>query len=111
MATAIPFKAVVDKQLTVETMVQNAFADWMEGIGPLSDSGKMVSHPAYRRIVSLGEGAIPVILRFLQKEPSLLAWALFDITGVNPVRPSDYGKIDKITKAWLKWGRKNKYIR
>ena len=44
------------------------------------------------------------------KKPSLLAWALFDITKVNPVRPADYGKIDKITKAWLKWGKKNRYI-
>ena len=58
----------------------------------------------------MGKASIPCILGELKREPSLLAWTLFDITGENPVQPADYGKIDKITKAWLKWGRKNKYI-
>lgn len=94
----------------IESRLLRDFAEWMRGIGPLSDTRKIMSHPAYARIVSLGKEGIPVILRQLEREPSFLVWALFDITGQNPVRAADNGKIDKITKAWLKWGRKNKYI-
>ena len=111
MATIAPSKAVVAKQLTVEALVQSYFLEWMDAIAFTSDSSKMVCHPAYKRIVSLGEPAIPAILQSLRKKPSLLAWTLFDITGVNPVRPSDYGKLDKITKAWLKWGKQHKHIK
>lgn len=111
MRTAPPSKAVVATRFSVETAVQSSFKEWMDAVAVTSDASKMVSHPAYKRIVALGEPAIPAILQSLRKEPSLLAWALFDIAGVNPVPPADYGKIDKITKAWLKWGRKNQYIK
>jgi hypothetical protein len=32
-------------------------------------------------------------------------WALPDITGENPVAPSDAGNIRKMSEAWLTWGR------
>lgn len=95
----------------IEARISAAFTEWMRGIGPISDPKKIVAHPAYKRIVSTGKAGIPAILRRLEREPSMLAWALFDITGENPVRAADSGKIDKITKAWLKWGKKNKYIK
>ncbi len=83
---------------------------WMEETGPVSDASQIVSHPAYKRIVGMGREGIPIILRQLEREPSLLAWALFDITGIVPVTSSDYGNLERITQGWLKWGRKNKYI-
>jgi hypothetical protein len=111
MSLAIPHTdASIGPPVTVEATLLSNFAEWMDGVAIISDATQIESHPAYKRIVSMGEDAVPVILRSLEKEPSLLAWALFDITGVNPVQPADYGKIDKITKAWLKWGRENKYI-
>jgi hypothetical protein len=112
MPPAIPrIEASVDLPQTVEAKLLSNFTEWMDGIAVISDANQIESHPAYKRIVSMGEAVVPVILRSLEREPSLLAWALFDITGVNPVRPADYGKIDKITKAWLKWGRKNKHVK
>ena len=110
VATVARLKTVVATQAATETLVRNNYAEWMDAVAVVSDSSQMVSHPAYLRIVALGDAAIPCILRSIRKKPSLLAWALFDITKVNPVRPADYGKIDKITKARLKWGKKNKYI-
>ena len=110
MATASQSKVSDVGKLTVESMVQRNFTEWMNAIAITSDATRMVTHPAYTRIVALGDPAIPVILQSLRRKPSLLAWVLFDITKVNPVRPADNGKIDKITKAWLKWGKKHKYI-
>ena len=80
-------------------------SNWMNGVGPSSDPRVLVSHPAYREIVRYGRQAVPYILRDLAKAPSLLAWALFDITGENPVPSSANGNVKKITKAWLAWGR------
>ncbi len=81
---------------------------WLMGLGPTSDPREMTAHPAFKAMVAHGDAAIPFILRHLKQSPSLLAWALFDITGLNPVKPSDSGNLRKITNAWLKWGKMNK---
>jgi len=95
-----------------EPLTQTGFdtlaLQWLIGIGPSSNPSEMTAHPAYREIVEHGDAAIPFILRHLKQSPSLLAWALFDITGLNPVKPSDSGNLRKITNAWLKWGMINK---
>jgi len=83
-----------DQETALESEPLRNFAQWMEGVGPISDPRKIAAHPAYTRIVDMGKPAISIILRHLKGEPSLLAWTLFDITGTNPVRPSDSGKID-----------------
>jgi hypothetical protein len=112
MSSAMESRAAAerDQETALESELLRNFAQWMEGVGPISDPRKIAAHPAYTRIVDMGKPAIPIILRHLKREPSLLAWTLFDITGTNPVRPSDSGKIDQITKTWIKWGKGNKYI-
>lgn len=97
---------------THEPLTQAGFdalaVQWLVGLGPTSDPREMTAHPAFKAIVVHGDAAIPFILRHLKQSPSLLAWALFDITGLNPVKPSDSGNLRKITNAWLKWGIMNK---
>jgi hypothetical protein len=110
MSSAMQSGIPADPDTAIESELLGNFAQWMEGIGPSSDVNKIVSHPAYKRIVAMGEPAIPAILHYLERAPSLLAWALFEITGTNPVPPPDYGNLKRITRAWLKWGKKNRYI-
>lgn len=81
--------------------------EWVRGVGPVSNTQEMISHPAYKTIVAYGSEATPFILQHLKHGPSLLAWALFDIVGINPVHPSESGNLKKVTKAWLKWGKKH----
>ncbi len=45
---------------------------WRKGIRFESSSTRIVSHPAFHRIVAMGKPAIPLILRELEKEPSFL---------------------------------------
>ena len=76
----------------------------------LSDPGKIMAHPAMRAIVALGEQVVPMILRDLQSETSLVVWALPEITGENPAPPTVHGgfiKCDVAAQidAWLRWGR------
>lgn len=84
--------------------------EWLCGMGYGSNPAALTSHPSYKAIVGYGSDAIPFILAQLKRAPSLLSWTLFDITGDNPVKPSEHGNVVKITRAWLKWGKKKKLI-
>lgn len=76
--------------------------------GPASSISRIVTHPAYLEIISLGEKMIPFILRDLQKEPNHWFVALKILARqFSPVKPQDAGNMKKMTEAWLEWGRKN----
>ncbi|MFN0056315.1 MAG: hypothetical protein ACKV0T_29570, partial [Planctomycetales bacterium] len=64
---------------------------------------------AYQQIIGLGTDAVPFILAELEREPDHWFWALFAITGVDPVPTSSRGKVHEMRKAWLKWGMQNGY--
>lgn len=85
-------------------------AQWAEETAPLSDSTKIAMHPAYQEIIGMGQAAVPLILRDLAKQTRHWSAALRAITGVNPVKPEQYGNIPAITAAWLKWGHEQGYL-
>ena len=70
---------------------------------------ELVMHPAYQRIIGMGEKAIPMLLRELDEHPDHWFWALEAITGAHPVFPSQQGKIDEMAKEWLHWAEENGY--
>jgi len=75
---------------------------WSWDTRVLSDPAKIMGHPAMREIIAMGNEVVPIILRDLRDQPSLLVWALPKIVGANP--PFE-GNNDKMIEAWLKWGR------
>jgi hypothetical protein len=109
--------ATTPKQQTAETQATESIeqrfrrleAIWEADTLYLSNARKIIEHPAFQEIISLGEAVIPLMLRDLQKEPSEWVWALPRITGVNPVSPADGGNFRKMAEVWLKWGRENGY--
>lgn len=75
----------------------------------LSDPIAMSVHPSMAAIASLGEDVVPLVLEELEKEPSHLFMVLPAITGENVYIPEeDYGKVDRIVGAWLRWGKERK---
>lgn len=62
-------------------------------------------HPSYARIIGIGQPAVPLILRSLKQQPNDWFYALRAITGANPVRSADAGDMQKMSQAWLAWGR------
>lgn len=88
---------VLAEQWYIETMLLSSYIE-------------KILHPAYQKILTLNEAAIPLILRELQDEPNDWFWALRIITDDDPVRPEDAGDMTAMADAWLKWGRSKGYI-
>lgn len=84
--------------------------EWKKETQYVSSITDIAMHPAYQRIVGLGNQAIPLILQSLAREPSHWFWALRAITGADPVPPQARGKVREMAQAWLRWGRENGWI-
>ncbi len=84
---------------------------WKLDVGPLSSVTEMAMHPAYQQIIGLGHEAVSLILRELQNERDHWFWALRAITGVDPVESAHRGRVEEMTRAWLRWGREQGLLR
>ncbi len=79
--------------------------EWLQERSRGADVAGMVAHPAYQRIIEMGQDAVPLILQELQKRPDHWFPALYAITGANPVPVNAQGNLSMMTDAWLNWGR------
>jgi hypothetical protein len=109
--TTVPLRQTPDGQPkeTVEVRFRRLEAAWIAEVGHSSSPNVLCGHPAFQEIIGLGAAVVPLMLRDLAERPRLWVWALPQITGANPVPPSDRGNIHKMTEAWLRWGKENGY--
>ena len=89
---------------------EELFQKWQTETALLSSGTTIVSHAAYKQIIEMGEVVIPFILMQLQKNPQHFFFALYQITGENPVPLSHAGNLEKMTADWLDWGYKKGYF-
>ena len=75
--------------------------DWYAATGNWSSPSKRYMHASYQRIIGLGPDVVPVLLRDL---PHDWFYALWAITGQNPIQPADRGNIHAMARAWRQWG-------
>ena len=83
---------------------------WREETRTVSSTTDRALHPAYQDIIGMGERALPFIFREMRERGGHWFWALRHITHENPVSPDDAGRIQKMTEAWLRWGREHRYL-
>lgn len=83
--------------------------EWRRDTGMLSIVSKIFMHPAYQRIIGMGQPVVPLIMRELEREPDHWFWALNAITGANPIQAQQKGSLNQMAQAWLEWGRENGY--
>ncbi len=76
----------------------------------LSSMSKKLAHPAYQKIIALGEPAIPLILRELRDRPGFWFEALKAITRQSPVPPDERTDARQVRERWLNWGKEKRYI-
>ena len=73
------------------------------------DIAQMTRHPAYQRIIAMGDPAVPWLLHRLATKPDHWFVALSTITGARPVPPESRGRIKAMIQAWLDWGSQQGY--
>ncbi|AFY69548.1 hypothetical protein Pse7367_1254 [Thalassoporum mexicanum PCC 7367] len=76
---------------------------WREETACFSSITKIIKHPAYQEIINIGAEAVPLILNDLEKEPDHWFYALYKITGTNPVSPDS--NFEQAAQEWLQWGK------
>jgi hypothetical protein len=91
----------------LESRFQQLAAEWRRDVGPLSSVSKIVQHPAYQAIIALGQDAVPLILRELERQPDHWFTALRALTGADPIAPEERGRMDRMAAAWVRWGREH----
>src|SRR5438034_10855059 len=78
---------------TIEKRFRRLESLWTAETGHLSSTTKIVDHPAFLEILTLGPAVIPLMLRDLEARPRLWVWALPRIVGFDPIPESDRGNI------------------
>ena len=96
---------------TAEQRFKKLANTWKSETELFSKISKRVMHPAYQKIIGMGEAAIPLILNDLAKHgPDDWFWALTAITDANPIGEAQAGNMAAMTEAWLQWGRNAGYL-
>lgn len=113
--TDAPMPSQVKHEFTgirLEEEFQRLARVWKCETGHLSIPAQIIRHPAYRSIVDMGELAIPLILKDLQKRPDHWFSALSEISGESPhISDEDMGNMKAMSEIWIEWGKCNLYIR
>lgn len=88
----------------------NLFQNWKSETLLSSNGREIVEHPSYDRIIELGEQVVPFILIKLKEDPHHLFYALYKITGENPVQSNNIGDLNKMAADWIDWGIHKGYL-
>ena len=84
--------------------------EWKSGTAGLSSPRAIAGHPAYQKIIAMGEPALPLIFRDLKSNGGWWYPALRTLTGANPVPEQAKGEPPLNDAAWLHWGQEHGYI-
>ncbi len=82
---------------------------WSQEVKTLSDIDAICTHPAYQQIIGMGETALPLIFREVQRGEDYWFWALKAITGDDPVPEEDRGRITVMKRHWVRWANEHGY--
>jgi hypothetical protein len=83
---------------------------WKKETCHLSSMQQIVLHPAYQKIIGMGERVLCMLLEKMRSCPDHWGWALTAITGEDPVSEEDVGRVDRIAAAWAEWGKDRGYL-
>ncbi|XZN99144.1 MAG: hypothetical protein ACM65K_13065 [Microcoleus sp.] len=84
-------------------------SDWEKEVAGLSSTAQMSQYPAYQEIINMGTKIVPLLLLELKKNPVYWLSALGAITGENPIKPEQRGRVKQMASAWIEWGRNQGY--
>jgi len=106
--------SVIKKPPLVDPKTAEEFSalakQWKQDTAIISNLSKIVMHPAYQRIMGMGDKVLPLILREMNERPGHWFWALHNLVpnGQDPAEGVETTK--EARDAWLKWGRANNLL-
>lgn len=95
--------ASLQEQAQLTRTFQDLLETWRRETWFLPYIQQRILHTAYQRIIGMGWGAVPLILRELEQRHDHLLWALQAITREDPA--SHTHDLQAGVAAWLQWGR------
>jgi hypothetical protein len=99
-------------KIAAEQRFKKLATTWKSETELVSKVTKRILHPAYQKIIGMGESALPFILKDLMENgPDDWFWALTAITDENPIHKEIAGNMAAMTEAWLQWGRNAGYLK
>jgi hypothetical protein len=101
----------VDDAVHLESLERefNELADrWERKTGGHSSPIKRYMDEDYQTIMTMGEAAIPLILKRLETKPNYWFWALKHFARKDAARGVD--NFGDAVRAWLDWGKENGYV-
>jgi hypothetical protein len=111
-AHQLPDGTRVEVMVRDEQRFRNLASAWKAETKFLSNITNKVMHPAYQKIIGMGESSVPLILEDLADNgPNDWFWALTAITDENPITKEIAGNMAAMTEAWLQWGKKAGYLK
>lgn len=103
---------LISEDLKQSIQFQSLRATWRAERGITSSIHDMCTTPAYLKIIGMGKTAVPLLIGQLREEgtkPDHWFFALNCITGEDPVRPEDRGRMAKMSEAWIAWAEQQAY--
>ncbi|MFB8798726.1 MAG: hypothetical protein U7126_31880 [Microcoleus sp.] len=108
-----PAQNILNKSAEISAEVVDRFyalaSDWEKEVAGLSSTAQMSQHPAYLEIINMGRKIVPLLLSELKRNPLYWLSALSAITGENPIKPEQRGRVKQMASAWIDWGRNQGY--
>ncbi len=100
-----------EQRRTVEQQFRELADRWSALTHFRSNMATLRRQHLYHDITGLGEPAVPLILRELERRPSV-SWfgILNEITGEDPVPAESAGHVAAMADSWLEWGRRRGYL-
>jgi hypothetical protein len=103
--------AAPDDVRALEERFREQAEKWDLETAHMSSPLQRMMHPSYQAILGMSAESpqnkrdiIRFMLHDLKTNHREWPLALSYLTQHNPINPKDYGKTDKITAAWIKWG-------
>lgn len=83
---------------------------WLEETKYSSNIYFTTKHPAYIKIIQLGNDILPLLLRDMLEYNTHWFFALKEISRENPIKKEHVGNVQEMTNDWLAWGKRMNYI-
>ena len=93
-----PLQASTVRHSLLEQKFNQLAKQWKAETAILSILSKKVIHPAYQRIIGMGDNVIPFLMKELERQPNHWFWALRAITGTNPIKPENRGRVNRMAQ-------------